>query len=182
MYFIMIFSARMIPYSTCNYFESCSLTMLLHICDHSAGDEDLEYFIAEAGDILGVSAQLSYGERSAKHILFHIFKQIIDCKKQDFDETQYQQQGHASGQGQQGDYYGGVNTSTNAQYGGYESSPEKAPALDYDHGAGGAGHNSSHMAHVDLAPMKLDSMKMKQNLLVRLHFYISCWPPFIMWL
>ena len=40
------------------------------------GEEDLEYYIAESGEILGVMNDLPFGERSAKHILFHIFKQV----------------------------------------------------------------------------------------------------------
>ena len=43
----------------------------------------MEYYIAESGEILGVMGDLPFGERSAKHILFHIFKQIVNYKKQD---------------------------------------------------------------------------------------------------
>jgi hypothetical protein len=39
--------------------------------------------IIHAGEILSVIQDLPFGERSAKHILFHIFKQIVDYKKQD---------------------------------------------------------------------------------------------------
>ena len=35
------------------------------------------------GEILSVMQELPFGERSAKHILFHIFKQIVNYKKQD---------------------------------------------------------------------------------------------------
>ena len=36
-----------------------------------------------SGEILSVMQELPFGERSAKHILFHIFKQIVNYKKQD---------------------------------------------------------------------------------------------------
>lgn len=57
------------------------LAQLTNKC--TGGDEDLEYYIAESGEILGVVGELPFGERSAKHILFHIFKTIVDYKKQD---------------------------------------------------------------------------------------------------
>jgi intraflagellar transport protein 52 len=57
------------------------LAQLTNKC--TGGDEDLEYYIAESGEILGVVNELPFGERSAKHILFQIFKTIVDYKKQD---------------------------------------------------------------------------------------------------
>jgi intraflagellar transport protein 52 len=62
--------------------EGLRLAQLTNKCTN--GEEDLEYFISEAGEILGVMHELPYGERSAKHILFHIFKQVVDFKKSDF--------------------------------------------------------------------------------------------------
>ena len=58
-----------------------SASQLTNKCTN--GEEDLEYYIAESGEILGVMGDLPFGERSAKHILFHIFKQIVNYKKQD---------------------------------------------------------------------------------------------------
>lgn len=52
--------------------EGLRLAQLTNKC--TGGEEDLDYYIAEAGEILAVSPQLPFGERSAKHILFHIFK------------------------------------------------------------------------------------------------------------
>ena len=108
--------------------ENIRLSQLTNKC--SNGEEDLEYYIAESGEILGVTKDLPFGERSAKHILFHIFKQIVDFKKQD----------------------GGKDDSTAAveaqEYNGnfldgYAESVEAVPVK-----------SSLHIAHVDLAPMK----------------------------
>merc|ERR1711916_171883 len=56
--------------------ENIRLSQLTNKC--SNGEEDLEYYIAESGEILGITKDLPFGERSAKHILFHIFKQIVN--------------------------------------------------------------------------------------------------------
>jgi len=65
--------------------ESLRLAQLTNKCTN--GVDDLEYYIAESGDILGITSELPFGERSAKHILFHIFKQIVDFKKTDSGKT-----------------------------------------------------------------------------------------------
>jgi intraflagellar transport protein 52 len=61
--------------------EYLRLAQLTNKCSNP--EEDLEYYIAESGDILGVTHDLPYGERSAKHILFLIFKRIVDFKRSD---------------------------------------------------------------------------------------------------
>jgi len=61
--------------------EELRLAQLTNKC--SQGEEDLEYYIAEAGEILNVIKDLPYGERSAKHILFHVFSRIVSFKKSD---------------------------------------------------------------------------------------------------
>lgn len=58
------------------------LAQLTNKCTN--GLEDLEYYISESGNILNVMTQLNHGERSAKHILFYIFKQIVDFKKSNY--------------------------------------------------------------------------------------------------
>ena len=63
--------------------ETIRLAQLTNKCTN--GDEDLEYYISESGEILGVIPNLPFGERSAKHILFHIFKQIVNFKRQDIN-------------------------------------------------------------------------------------------------
>ena len=44
-------------------------------------DDDLEYYVRECGDILGVTHNLPQDHRTAKHILEHIFTQIVEFKK-----------------------------------------------------------------------------------------------------
>lgn len=61
------------------------LAQLTNKCTN--GLEDLEYYISESGNILNVMTQLNHGERSAKHILFFIFKQIVDYKKSNYGQS-----------------------------------------------------------------------------------------------
>lgn len=49
-------------------------------------DKDLEYFVKEAGEILGVNSQLVEGKQSAKHVLEFIFKEVVNYKKMDQDQ------------------------------------------------------------------------------------------------
>ncbi|XP_063599987.1 intraflagellar transport protein 52 homolog [Penaeus indicus] len=44
-------------------------------------DEDLEYYVRECGDILGVTSKLPPTSRDAKYILEYIFTQIVEFKK-----------------------------------------------------------------------------------------------------
>ena len=44
-------------------------------------DDDLEYYVRECGDILGVTSKLAADCRDAKHILDHIFAQVVEFKK-----------------------------------------------------------------------------------------------------
>jgi len=48
---------------------------------NKCSDEDLEYYVRECGEILGVTSKLSPDCRTAKHILEHIFAQIVEFKK-----------------------------------------------------------------------------------------------------
>jgi len=57
--------------------ERVRLAHLTNKCN----DEDLEYYIKEAGDLLGVNQQLRPEERDARHVLAHMFKQICAWKK-----------------------------------------------------------------------------------------------------
>jgi intraflagellar transport protein 52 len=61
--------------------EKIRLSQLTNKCD----DADLDYFIREAGDILGVSKEiesLNFGMGSdPKAILYHILAEIVQCKK-----------------------------------------------------------------------------------------------------
>lgn len=44
-------------------------------------EDDLEYFIKEAGEVLGIHHQLKGENRSSKHVIEHVFKQIVNWKK-----------------------------------------------------------------------------------------------------
>jgi intraflagellar transport protein 52 len=57
--------------------ERVSLAHLANKCN----DDDLEYFIKEAGDLLGVSQQLPPEVRDARYVLCHVMKQIVAWKK-----------------------------------------------------------------------------------------------------
>lgn len=58
------------------------LAQLTNKCNN--GEDDLDYYIMEAGDILNVFPEMTTStDRGAKHVLFHIFKQIVDFKKSD---------------------------------------------------------------------------------------------------
>ena len=58
--------------------EKVRLAHLTNKC----GDDDLEYYIREAGEILGVKQQLKPEAHSnARHVLSHVFKQIVAWKK-----------------------------------------------------------------------------------------------------
>ncbi|KAK3591240.1 hypothetical protein CHS0354_010606 [Potamilus streckersoni] len=66
-------------------------------------DDDLEYYVRECGDILGVTTKLPQDKRDAKHILEHIFAQVVEFKKlnqeQDYDTFQYGGlRGHTGGE------------------------------------------------------------------------------------
>ena len=61
--------------------EAIRLAQVTNKC--AGGDDDLEYYIGECGEILGLMNELPFGERSAKHILFHVFRHIVEYKKQD---------------------------------------------------------------------------------------------------
>ncbi|XP_077991220.1 intraflagellar transport protein 52 homolog [Glandiceps talaboti] len=49
-------------------------------------DDDLEYYVRECGDILGVSSKLPADSRDAKHILEYIFAQVVEFKKLNQDQ------------------------------------------------------------------------------------------------
>jgi len=44
-------------------------------------EEDVEYYVRECGDILGVASKLPPDSRDARHILEHIFAQVVEFKK-----------------------------------------------------------------------------------------------------
>ena len=44
-------------------------------------DDDLEFYVRKCGEILGVIPKLDKDQRDAKHILEHIFFQVVEFKK-----------------------------------------------------------------------------------------------------
>ncbi len=62
------------------------LAQLTNKC--SSTEDDLEYFISEGGNILNVVSSLQTGKKSAKHILFHIFSEIVEFKKTDYGKSE----------------------------------------------------------------------------------------------
>lgn len=57
--------------------EKVRLAQLSNKCT----DDDLEFYVRKCGDILGVSGNLDKDRRDAKHILEHIFFQVVEFKK-----------------------------------------------------------------------------------------------------
>lgn len=52
-----------------------------YLLPRAGGDSDLEYYVRECGDILGVSSKLPQEKRSGKDILDHVFTQLVEFKK-----------------------------------------------------------------------------------------------------
>ncbi|XP_064607888.1 intraflagellar transport protein 52 homolog [Liolophura sinensis] len=69
--------------------EKARLAQITNKCT----DDDLEYYVRECGDILGVSFNQPQAARDAKHILEHVFVQVVEFKKlnqfHDLDTGQY---------------------------------------------------------------------------------------------
>jgi intraflagellar transport protein 52 len=47
----------------------------------TGNDDDLEYYIRECGEILGIAEKLGGEQKDAKHILEFVFKSIVNWKK-----------------------------------------------------------------------------------------------------
>lgn len=63
--------------------ERVRLAQLTNKCagGGGGGEEDLEYYVRAAGEVLGVVAELPEAQRTPKGILFHVFKQVVQFKK-----------------------------------------------------------------------------------------------------
>lgn len=82
--------------------EEFRLAQLTNKC--TAGEEDLEYYVLEGAEILGIAQDLNeklgFGEKSsAKHILHHIFTQIVNYKRQDGGKSAMELEGSYRGGG-----------------------------------------------------------------------------------
>lgn len=128
--------------------EGLRLAQLTNKC--TSGEDDMEYYIAESGEILGIMQELPYGERSAKHILFHIFKQIVEFKKQDIGKYSSNTYDLQYNDGLQMISHNQV-TPAYPYSGNFEATAVEATAV-----------TPMHMLHVDLAPMKHNDSKRLQ--------------------
>jgi intraflagellar transport protein 52 len=134
--------------------QTLRLAQLANKCS-PGGEDDLEYFVAEAGEVLAVVPELPFGERSAKHILFHIFRHIVEFKKQDGGNTAGLRGGGGGGGALLALGEGSLDRPVRGlEFDGSFSAPtvEASPA-------------PVHIAHVDLAPMS--SVGNRTNLQVR---------------
>lgn len=61
----------------------------LYLTSYSGSNEDLEYYVRECGNILGITGKLAMKERSAKHVLEHVFAQLVEFKKLNQASTLY---------------------------------------------------------------------------------------------
>ncbi|KAJ3321013.1 Intraflagellar transport protein 52 [Boothiomyces sp. JEL0866] len=57
--------------------EKAKLAQLTNKCS----DDDLEYYMRECGQILGIMEKLEPGKQDARHVLDHVFKSIVNWKK-----------------------------------------------------------------------------------------------------
>lgn len=57
--------------------EKVRLAQLTNKCT----EDDLEFYVRKCGEILGVTAKLDKEKRDAKHILEHVFFQVVEFKK-----------------------------------------------------------------------------------------------------
>mmetsp|Transcript_7828 Transcript_7828/g.14176 ORF Transcript_7828/g.14176 Transcript_7828/m.14176 type:complete len:515 (+) Transcript_7828:18-1562(+) len=114
---------------------------LAQLTNKCAGDDDLEYYVKEAGEIMGVTGQLPDHEKDAKHVLNHIFTKLVQFKMLNQDamgggddtgmgnpQANY---GAAAGLGYGGGYGGG--------YGAGEPSMESESKGEMYEGGGGEG-------------------------------------------
>ena len=62
-------------------FYVCQNIFSVYLHKILGSEEDLEYFVRECGDILGVTNKLPAEPRDAKHILEYIFTQVVEFKK-----------------------------------------------------------------------------------------------------
>lgn len=58
-----------------------SIFKIAFVIYFEGGDDDLEYYVRECGDILGVSKNLALDSRDAKHIIEYIVAQVVEFKK-----------------------------------------------------------------------------------------------------
>ncbi|CAL8337027.1 unnamed protein product [Merluccius merluccius] len=60
---------------------SSEMVRLAQLSNKCTSDDDLEFYVRKCGEILGVTGKLDKDQRDAKHILEHIFFQVVAFKK-----------------------------------------------------------------------------------------------------
>ena len=55
--------------------------LICTIYTQTGSEDDLEYYVRECGNILGVTQKLDSEAQSAKHVLSFIFDRIVEFKK-----------------------------------------------------------------------------------------------------
>ncbi|KAG7278631.1 hypothetical protein CRUP_031926 [Coryphaenoides rupestris] len=60
---------------------SSEMVRLAQLTNKCTSDDDLEFYVRKCGEILGVTGKLDKDQRDAKHILEHIFFQVVAYKK-----------------------------------------------------------------------------------------------------
>ena len=63
------------------FYSGCLLIWSFSLFFSLGTDDDLEYYVRECGDILGVGNKLPADCRDAKHILDYMFHQVVEFKK-----------------------------------------------------------------------------------------------------
>lgn len=72
----------MISVCVCERESECVCDLSPSLCASLLGTEDdLEFYVRKCGDILGVTNKLPKEQQDAKHILEHIFFQVVEFKK-----------------------------------------------------------------------------------------------------
>ncbi|KAJ3603268.1 hypothetical protein NHX12_031010 [Muraenolepis orangiensis] len=60
---------------------SSEMVRMAQLSNKCTSDDDLEFYVRKCGEILGVTGKLDKDQRDAKHILEHIFFQVVAFKK-----------------------------------------------------------------------------------------------------
>ena len=69
---LVLFAGQVVALDGC--LNDCVLSL-------GTSDDDLEFYVRKCGEILGVTGKLDKDQRDAKHILEHIFFQVVAFKK-----------------------------------------------------------------------------------------------------
>lgn len=74
------FASHKPPTNVCFYYLFF-VGSFINIALSPGNENDLEYYVRECGEILGITSKLPKDARDSKHILEHVFFQIVNFKK-----------------------------------------------------------------------------------------------------